>query len=137
MPLIEPKEFSVKTLKGDTRTYIISRLPASVGRKIVTQYPVTATPKVGNYGDNEALMQLLLSYVAVKVEGRMDPMQLETMALIDNHIPDYETLMHVEFAMMDYNTSFFASGKASTFFEGLAAKVQALITKTLTDFSQR
>lgn len=135
-PLIEPKEVHVKLLKGGTKAFLISKVPSTVGRRLVTQYPVTAAPKIGDYSANEALMQELMSYVAVAIQGRDEPQRLTTMALIDNHVPDTEALLRLEMEMANYNTSFFAGGKGSTFLDGLASKVQALITKTLTDFSQ-
>lgn len=129
---IQPKEVTVKTLSGEEKTFVISKLPATVGREIITQYPLTALPKVGEYKLNESLMLKLMSYVGVCVEGREEPLRLSTRALVDNHVPDWEALARLELHMMDYNTSFFASGKASTFFAGLGAKATRKITETLT-----
>lgn len=128
--LIQPKEIEVPTGAGDegTRTYVISKLPATVAREVITQYPVSAIPKLGDYARNEELMIKLMGYVEVPGVGA-----LKTRALIDNHVPDFETLARLEMAMLEYNCSFFAKGKASGFLVSLAEKVQALITSTLTD----
>jgi len=135
-PLLEPKEIEVSLIGGGTKTFVISKFPAVAGREIVTQYPVTATPKVGDYRANEELMLKLLSYVAVPVNSS-EPLRLSTQALIDNHVPDYEALMRLEFAMMEYNTSFFTNGKASNFFQGLLTKVQTSALQMLTQWSQQ
>jgi hypothetical protein len=74
-------------------------------------------PKLGDYEVNEATMLKLMAYVGVPVEGKDAPLMLNTRALVDNHIPDWETLARVEIAMMEYNVSFFANGKASGFLE--------------------
>lgn len=133
MPLLEPKEFEVITLKGDTRTYILSKFPAIAGREIVAGYPLTAVPKLAEYKANEEIMRKLMAYVAIDNNGNM--LALTTEALINNHVPDYETLVKIEFEMMRYNTSFFGKGEISTFFAGIAKKIVASISPTLTHFA--
>lgn len=132
MPLLEPKEFEVVTLKGDTRTYILHKFPAVAGREIVAGYPLTAVPKLSEYKANEDIMRKLMAYVGVDINGNV--LALATEALINNHVPDYETLVKIEFAMMGYNTSFFGQGEISTFFGGIAKKIMASISPTLTAF---
>jgi hypothetical protein len=134
---LNAKRIPVKGRDGDEREYYISHFPAVAGREIVTQYPVTAMPKIGEYKTNEALMLRVLSYVAAIVpdgEGGDRVVQLTTRELVDNHAGDYERLLRLEWAMMEYNTSFFGQGKGSTFFAGIEAKAKALISQTLTDF---
>lgn len=136
MDLIQPEQIDVLIGAGDegTRPYIISKLPATVAREVITQYPMSALPKLGDYGRNEELMLKLMSYVAVPGAGANGAdMQLRTRALVDNHVPDFETLVRLEMAMLEKNCSFFAKGKASSFLGSLAEKAQALITSTLTD----
>jgi len=129
--LLKPKEVTLTDLDGGQHTYIISRLPATVGREIITQYPISAMPKVGDYRVNETVMLKLMAHVAVvKSDGGV--LVLSTQALVDNHVPDWETLARLEMAMMEYNVSFFANGRALTFFEGIAQKAQQLISQTLT-----
>lgn len=128
--LLEPKEVVIKTMAGEDRTYILSKFPAIAGREIVSQYPISAVPKLGDYKTNEALMLKIMGFVAIPAEN--GELRLSTTALVDNHVPDYETLMKIEFHMMDYNTSFFSSGKVSTFFGTVEGKATAWITKTLT-----
>ncbi|CNI48426.1 hypothetical protein [Yersinia pekkanenii] len=133
--MLEPIEKEIPLPDGGTKTYILSKFPAIAGREIVTQYPTTGAPKIGDYKTNEALMLKLMAYVAVPVEGGSQ-IPLTTSALVNNHVPDFETLMKLEWAMMEYNCSFFRNGAALGFLTGLTTKVQALITKTLTGLSQ-
>lgn len=126
--MIEPKE-----LELEGKTYILSKFPAIAGREIIAKYPVANMPKLGDYGVSEETMLKLMAFVAVKTDN--GEIKLTTRALIDNHVTSWEALAKLEWAMMEYNCSFFQNGKASTFFEGIAAKLPQLISKTLTDLS--
>ena len=133
--LLQPKEFPVTITAEDgtvtNRVFILSKFPAVAGREIVAQYPVSALPKVGDYKTNEAIMLRLMSFVAVITEAGATQ-RLQTRELVDNHVPDWETLAKLEVAMMEYNCSFFRDGRVSTFFDNFAQKAQALILQTLT-----
>lgn len=129
--LLKPKEVTVKDIDGNELTYIISRLPATVGREVLMQYPISALPKVGDYRVNESVMLKLMAHVGVP-RATGEPLMLTTQALIDNHVPDAETLMRLEAKMMEHNVSFFGNGRALTFFEGIAQRAQQLISQTLT-----
>lgn len=132
--MIEPKEIHIETQAGETRAYILSKFPAVQGREIIAKYPLSAVPKLGDYAVNEETMLKLMAFVAVpRPEGA--PLQLTTRGLVDNHVPDWETLARIEMAMLEYNCSFFANGKGSTFFDAITAKAQAFLSRTLTDLS--
>lgn len=136
MSLLEPKEIVIKTQAGNDKTFIVSKFPAVAGREIVAKYPLSAMPKLGEYQVNEETMLKLMSYVGVPRDGG-EPLQLTTRALVDNHVPDWETLAKIELEMMGYNCSFFGNGRASNLFEGIAQKLPTLITKILTDSLQQ
>ena len=132
--LLHPKEVTITTQAGEEKVYVISKFPAIQGREIVAKYPLSAVPKLGDYAVNEETMVKLMSFVGVPRETG-EPLQLKTKALIDNHVPDWETLARIEWAMLEYNCSFFGNGRASGFLESIARKAQQLISKTLTDWS--
>lgn len=129
--MLEPKEVIV-----DGKAYVISKFPAVPGRKIMTQYPISAIPKVGDYGTNEEMMYLIMTYVAVKNVTTNTEMQLVNKDLIDNHVPNWETLMKLEYLMMEYNCSFLANGKVSSFLESIAEKLPSWISKISTPLSE-
>lgn len=134
--MIEPKEIEVPTRNGP-KTYILSRFPAVQGREIVTQYPMTAMPKVGDYATNEALMLKIMAHVAVPTEGG-GQLQLTSRALVDNHVPDFEALMRLEWAMMEYNCSFLQGGGLSRLIEERALPfLSQSISRMLTDLLER
>lgn len=132
--MIEPKEIPVTTQKGENKPFIISKFPAVQGREIIAKYPLSAMPKLGDYAVNEETMLKLMAFVAVPRETG-EPLQLTTRGLIDNHVPDWETLARIEVAMMEYNVSFFGNGKGSTFLEAITKKAQAFLSQMLTDLS--
>jgi hypothetical protein len=129
--LIKPKTIQVKDVDGVERSFIISRLPAVAGREILAKYPVSNIPKLGEYQASVEAMRLLMSHVAVELDTGV--LRLSTQALIDNHVPDGEALLRLEFAMLEYNTSFFGKGGPSGFFDGLIRKHLPLIIQTLMD----
>lgn len=132
MMLLEPKE-----LELDGKTFILSKFPAVAGREIITQYVPTAMPKAGDYQSNETIMLKLMAYVAVRDPASGVETRLQTRALVDNHVGSWETLMRLEVAMMEYNCSFFADGRASAFFEGIAQKAPQFLQQTLTPLLQQ
>ena len=129
--MLQTKEITLAGQDGVERTYVLSKFPAVAGREIVTQYPLTAMPKIGDYATNQALMLKVMAFVGVPREGG-EPLPLTTRALVENHVPDWELLARLEWAMMEYNVSFFSKGLSSISWEDIAAKVQPLISQMLT-----
>lgn len=136
MELLEPKDVPVTTQKGDVRTYVLSKFPATDGREIAAKYPLSNMPKIGDYGVSEETMLKLMAFVAVRQDsGQL--LRLTTKALVNNHVPDWETLVRIEGGMLEYNTSFFSNGKASTFLAGIGQAARSWITSTLTDLLEQ
>lgn len=129
--LIKPKEITVVDDEGLERTYIISKLDCVTGREIVTQYPLSAVPKLGDYKTNEEIMLKMMCFVGVPREGS-EPLMLTTKALVKNHIDTWETCAKIELAMMEHNCSFFRDGRISSFFADLAQNLPQWISKILT-----
>lgn len=135
MDLLKTKDLLITLPDGTEKTFVLSKIPAIPAREIVTQYPISAMPKLGDYKVNEQIMMNLLSYVGVTVGDKV--IRLNTPQLINNHCADWEVLARVEMAMIEYNVSFFQNGGASTFFEVIAKKAKQLISQTLTDLQAR
>ena len=131
--LIKPKEVTVKDSDGNEKTFLISKIPAIDCRKVLAMYPVANIPKIGEYQQSEEAMLLMLKCVAVEIEGRPEPLRLNSRALIDNHVTDGEQLLRLELEMLRYNSSFFGNGGNSDFFEGLIRKYLPSIIRTAMD----
>lgn len=134
--LLEPKELVLTDRAGKERTFILSKFPAIAGREIVTKYPVSNIPKIGEYQQSEEVMLKLMAFVAVPRDTGGE-LTLTTRALVDNHVGDWETLAKVEWAMLEYNCSFFGQGSNSDFLESLSKKAVTWITQTLTPLLER
>lgn len=133
--MIEEKTVTVKTASGAEKSYILSKFPAVQGREIICKYPLSAMPKLGDYAVNEQTMFKLMAFVQVEPQPGVK-IALASQALIDNHVPDPETLMKLEGLMLEYNVSFFGNAKNFGFLANIKAKAPALITKILTDYSE-
>jgi len=126
--MIEPKEIEL-----DGRKYVISKLPATVGREIITQYPISNIPKVGDYKASKELMLKLMSYVAVNIDGQ--ELRLTTEDLINNHVRNGEVLISLEKEMFAYNFDFFTNGNLSSFLGTLEKVAGEKVTEILTTLS--
>jgi len=133
MALIKPIEKEIPLPGGGSKTFVLSRFPAIVGREIIAKYPLSAMPKLGDYAVNEETMLKLMRYVGVVVTEGAEPQLLTTPALVNNHCDDWETLARVEVAMLEYNCSFFGNGKALDFFQSIAQQAKPMLSQMLTD----
>lgn len=130
MDLIKPKEIILK-FEDEEYKFNISKLPATVAREIVSKYPVSNMPKIGDYNVSEETMLKLISYTERVYDDRVQPLTSKT--LIDNHIPSWEVLVKLEAYMLDYNCSFFNLGEVLNSFNELKALAQPKNIKTLMD----
>lgn len=132
MPLLRPKEHTITDMDGKDRTFVLSRLPYTVARKIGATYSISNIPKIGDYKTSDESMLELMSYIGVRVEGRDDPLQLSTRSLVDNHIPDARVGLLLEKAMLGYNFGFFEKGSLSGFLSRQIQEHLPSIIETLT-----
>jgi len=133
--LIEPKEVEITAPSGEVKKFVISKFNAIAGREIVSQYPISGLPKLGDYSTNEAIMLKMLAFVSVQAGEVVLP--LTTRELVNNHVPDWETLAKLEWELMEYNCSFFGNGKVSGFLDELTAKLPESILSILTTLLER
>lgn len=128
--LINPKELIIE-FEGQEYKFNISKLPATVAREVISKYPISNVPKLGDYKVSEETMLKLISYTERVYEDRVQP--LTSKALIDNHIPSWEILVKLEAYMLDYNCSFFELGKVLNSLKEWKALAQPKNIKTLMD----
>lgn len=135
--LIEPQEVEVTDRNGKTHKYLISKFPAVTGREIAAKYPTSVAAMAkqweqNQYAENEKIMLKAMTFVE-KINEDGSTIRLTTQALIDNHVPDAESLMQLEKAILEYNFSFFEKFVRSVSSGGLKAIISKLIMSTLTD----
>lgn len=129
--LIQPKEIVIN-FEGEELKFNIGKFPATVGREIITQYPINNIPKVGSYLQSEEIMLKLMRFVE-RVYDDKDPIPLVNKTLIDNHIPSWEVLIKIEAFVIDYNCSFFELGKVLSSLKEWKALAEPKNIKTLMD----
>jgi len=134
MTALQPKIVDIPLPNGaGTKAFIIHKFDCMSGREIVTKYPVSNIPKLAEYKSSEETMLKLMAFVGVQAGERVQ--MLENADLVKNHVPDWETLMRLEWAVLEYNCSFFGSGLSSDFFENLKAQALQKISPILTGFA--
>lgn len=135
---LEPKEVEIEDKVANVKkVFVISKIPAFQARTIMLNYLPT---QLLNFNKDEKkveeMIMKLLYFVGVKLDdGRV--VRLETRDLINNHCPSFETIIHLEAQMIDYNTSFFHDGRSLTFLQRLEALATEKITGILTVLSDR
>lgn len=94
----------MKELPLSGKTYFLGEFPPTVGRKLIVGYSLSALNKAHSYAKNEDCMTELMSYVSVEVDGEM--VALGTQELINQHVPDWFTLVQIEFETIKHNSIF-------------------------------
>ena len=130
--LIDPKEITID-YEGEELKFNIGKFPATVGREIITKYPVANMPKIGDYAASEETMLKLMSYVERVYPDRVQP--LINKALVDNHIPSWEVLARIEVETINYNCTFFRNGKVLDFLKKSMSLAEPKIIEMLTALS--
>ena len=128
--LLQPKEITID-FEGEELKFNIGKFPATVGREIISKYPIANMPKIGEYQVSEEIMLKLMNYVERVYDDHTQV--LSNKALIDNHIPSWEVLVKIEAYVIDYNCSFFDLGKVLNSLKEWKALAQPKNIKTLMD----
>lgn len=104
-----------KKITIDGKEFVISKLPAVVGREVLFKYAASGKNILtnGDYSISEEVMKKILSYVGVNVDGRI--IELKTEELINNHVQNAMTLIKLEREMISYNFDFFTQEKILAF----------------------
>lgn len=134
--LLEPKTIEIQLSNGQKRNYIISKFPAMAGIEIVSNFPFSALPKIGEWSKCEAMILKIMSYVEYEtVPGIKLP--LTTIELINNHVPSWEDLSKLLIKMFEYNCSFFQNGLFQTLGQRITQDLPQWIVKIFTQCLQQ
>lgn len=100
------KEVKIPTGDGSTvLSFNVHTFSPLDGRKILAYYPLSVLNKEHTYDSNEAAMRKLMAYCSVG-ETEEDCVHLTSDELINEHVPDWWTLVQLEFACIRHNCSF-------------------------------
>ena len=128
--LLQPKTIEINGYK-----FIISKMPCTVAQEVLCQLPTGFIPVVSQFAKSEEQLFKMLSYCErVYTDGRAN-VPLISKTIIDNHVPDFNTLTKLEWQALQYNYDFFANGKFLNFLnEGISLaelKTSAILTGLL------
>lgn len=101
--MLEPKEIII----GD-KSYILHKLPAVAGYEAFVRLQ-----SIQSVDDRKTLLGQLMAYVSVNPDGGKAEISLSSPALINNHVPDTQTLLQLENEILAYNFDFFGLGEIS------------------------
>ena len=125
--LLKPKQIEIKGVK-----FIISQLPCTVAQEIAVKLPPGVLPIVGNFTQAEEMYVKMLSYCErLYDDGRH--VKLISKDIIDNNVPDFETLLLLEREVIEYNYGFFDIEKVLSLLNGFLSRVESSSSKMLTD----
>ena len=127
------KMIEEKKVEIDGKEFVISKLPATVGREILYKYTSAGKNILtdGSYAVSEEVMLKMMSYVGVYIDNRL--VEFKTADIINNHVKSAMTLLKLEKEMWSYNFDFFTPDKISTFFTKLNDLMEHKTTEILTD----
>jgi hypothetical protein len=124
-------EVHIPTGDGKTvKTYAVHKFSPLDGREILAGYPLAILGKEHTYQNNAKAMRNLMRYCSILIgEGEGEQVHLVDDALINEHVPDWWTLVQLEYACLKHNCSFLEG-------TDLMSTVKASMTSMLTSLLQ-
>jgi len=137
-PLLKPKQITLVDGDGVSRTYHLGRMDCLTGLEIVSRFITSGIPKLGEWNTSKDMILKAMQYVAIELpDGTTTRLQrLLSESAVTNHIPSWEMLIVVFKEVMEHNSYFFSSGKASSLVEVLVQKFLQSLTEMFTRLSQ-
>ena len=137
-PLLKPKQITLVDGDGDSRVYHIGRMDCMTGLEIVSRFITSGLPKLGEWDTTKDMIYKSMQYVAIELpDGKGVRLErLLTPTLVTNHIPSWEMLITVFKEVMEHNSYFFSSGKASSLLEVAVQKFLQSLTEIFTRLQQ-
>ncbi len=125
--LLNPKDVEINGFK-----FIISQMPCTVAQEVAFKLPPGLIPIMGNFTQAEEMYVKMLSFCErVYDDGRH--IKLINKDIIDNHVPDFQTLLLLEREVIEYNYGFFDTEKLLTLLNGLLSRAESSVSKILMD----
>lgn len=129
--LLEPLEITINECK-----FIISKMPCTVAQEVLINLPQGLIPLLAEFSKYEQYIFKMLSYCE-RVYDDKEAVPLISKTIIDNNIPDFDTLYKLEWECINYNYDFFKDGRALTFLNEGLSLVKSNLTEILTALSDK
>lgn len=125
--LLSPKEVTINNCK-----FLISRMPCMTAQEVIVRIPAGILPLINQYMISEEMVVKMLS-CCQRVYDDKPNVPLISKEIINNHVPDFDTLLQLETECLRYNYDFFNQGKALTFLEKGLSLAESRLSGILTD----
>lgn len=125
--LLEPKEIEINGYK-----FIISKMPCTVAQEVIFNLPTGLIPIISEFKKSEEQAFKMLAYCE-RVYTDKNNVPLKSKAIIDNHVPDFDTLIKLEYECLNYNFDFFGNGRALDFLNKGISLAKSNVSEILTD----
>ena len=125
--LIAPKLIEINGCK-----FIISKMPCTVAQEVIVQLPAGFIPIINNFSKSQEMAFKMLSYCERVYDDRAN-VPLISKELIDNHVPDFNTLIKLETACINHNYDFFENGAVWNFLTKGLCRAESSLSKILMD----
>lgn len=126
--LLQPKLIEINGYK-----FIISKMPCTVAQEVIVKLPAGFLPMINNFAQSQEMAFKMLSYCERVYEDGRSNAPLISKEIIDNHVPDFDTLIKLETACINYNFDFFENGKAWNFLNKGLCLAESKLSGILTD----
>lgn len=126
--LIEPKEIEINGVK-----FIISKMPCTVAQEVIFNIPSGLIPIISNFSKSEEQAFTMLSYCERVYNDDRGSVPLISKEIINNHVPNFDTLIKLEYECLQYNFDFFSDGRALNFLNSSLSLAESKLSKILTD----
>lgn len=126
--MTQPTVVSIPTADGQTVIkYTLHTFSPLDGRSIVSGYPLSLLNKDFTYKSNEEAMLKLMHYVSVG-GSEEEQVHLTSRELINEHVPDWWTLVQLEYESLRHNCSFLEKvGMLEAVKEGITNQLRVLV----------
>ena len=129
--LLSPKEVAINGCK-----FLISKMPCMTAQEVIVRIPAGILPLINQYTISEEMVVKMLS-CCQRVYDDKPNVPLISKEIINNHIPDFDTLLQLENECLKYNYDFFNQGKVLTFLAKGLSHVESKLSGILTDLLDR
>ena len=129
--LLAPKEVSINGCR-----FLISRMPCMTAQEVIVRIPAGILPLINQYTISEEMVVKMLSCCQRMYDDKPN-VPLISKEIINNHVPDFDTLLQLENECLKYNYDFFNQGKVLTFLAKGLSHVESRLSVILTDLLDR
>lgn len=122
-----------KTVEINGYKFIISKMPCTVAQEVIFKLPTGLIPLISQFSQSEEMALKMLSYCERVYADGQSNVRLISKALVDNHVPDFDTLIKLENECLQFNFDFFAQGKVLDFLNKGLSLAESKASGILTD----